>query len=352
MAPAVRSRFTVIEMKVYELQKGSTSIGGLRRATRPDPVPGPREVLIRVRAASLNYRDHLIVTGQYFSGVVDRDIIPLSDGAGEVASVGPDVTRFRPGDRVAGTFFQVWKEGPKVSLPAALGVPLDGTLTEYIALHEDGVVALPPNLSFEEAATLPCAGVTAWNALMVIGHRVKSGDTVLCQGTGGVSMLAMQFALAAGARVIVTSSSDDKIKRARALGASDGINYKTHPDWATEVLRLTNGRGVDHIVEIGGAGSLALSYQAIGFGGKIALIGFLSAPGGGDPNPAPLMMKAASLCGVGVGNTASFEDLNRAIAINRIKPAIDTVYAFDDAALAFKRLAAGDFFGKLVIAVA
>ena len=335
-------------MNVYELQKGSRSIDGLRRTARPDPVAGPHEVLIRVRATSLNYRDHLIVTGQYFSGVVDRDVIPLSDGAGDVVSIGPGVTRFRPGDRVAGTFFQVWKEGPKVSLPPALGVPLDGTLAEYISLHEDGVVALPANLSFEEAATLPCAGVTAWNALMVIGNRVKAGDTVLCQGTGGVSMLAMQFALAAGARVMVTSSSDEKIERARALGASDGINYKTHPDWATEVLRLTDGRGVDQIVEIGGAGSLGLSYQAIGFGGKIGLIGFLSAPGA-DPNPAPLMMKAASLCGVGVGNTTSFEDLNRAIAINGIKPVIDTVYTFDDAALAFKRLAAGDFFGKLVI---
>ena len=245
-------------MNVYELQKGSRSIDGLRRTARPDPVAGPHEVLIRVRATSLNYRDHLIVTGQYFSGVVDRDVIPLSDGAGDVVSIGPGVTRFRPGDRVAGTFFQVWKEGPKVSLPPALGVPLDGTLAEYISLHEDGVVALPANLSFEEAATLPCAGVTAWNALMVIGNRVKAGDTVLCQGTGGVSMLAMQFALAAGARVMVTSSSDEKIERARALGASDGINYKTHPDWATEVLRLTDGRGVDQIVEIGGAGSLGL----------------------------------------------------------------------------------------------
>ena len=343
-------------MTVYELQQGSTSVAGLRRATRPDPVPGPRDVLIRVRAVSLNYRDHLIVTGQYYSGVVDRDVIPLSDGAGEVVSIGAGVSRFRPGDRVAGAFFQVWKEGPKVSLPPALGVPLDGTLAEYICLHEDGVVALAPNLSFEEAATLPCAGVTAWNALMVIGNRVKAGDTVLCQGTGGVSMLAMQFALAAGARVIVTSSSDAKLGRARALGASDGVNYTTHPDWAGEVLRITGGRGVDHIVEIGGAGSLGLSYQAIGFGGKIALIGFLSAPGPSgrpriDPNPAPLMMKAASLCGVGVGNTTSFEDLNRAIAINGIKPVVDTVYRFDDAVQAFNRLATGDFFGKLVIAI-
>src|SRR5207342_1549275 len=158
-------------MNVYEFQKGCRSIEGLRRTTRPEPVPGPHEVLIHVRAASLNYRDHLIVTGQYFGGPVDRDVIPLSDGAGEVVSIGPGVTRFQPGDRVAGTFFQVWKEGPKVSLPPALGVPLDGTLADYISLHEDGVVALPPNLSFEEAATLPCAGVTAWNALMVIGNR-------------------------------------------------------------------------------------------------------------------------------------------------------------------------------------
>ena len=290
-------------MKAYELLKGSASLAGLRQTERPDPTPGPHEVLIRIRAVSLNYRDHLIVTGQYFSGIVDRDIIPLSDGAGEVVSIGAGVSRFQPGDRVAGTFFQVWKDGPKTSLPPALGVPLDGTLVEYIVLHEDGVVALPRSLSFEQAATLPCAGVTAWNALMVIGNRVKAGDTVLCQGTGGVSILALQFAAAAGARVIVTSSSDKKLKRALALGASDGINYKTHPDWAKEALRLTNGRGVDHIVEIGGAGSLSLSYQALGFGGKIALIGFLSAPGG-DSNPASLMMKAGSLCGVGVGNTA------------------------------------------------
>jgi NADPH:quinone reductase-like Zn-dependent oxidoreductase len=338
-------------MKAYELLKGSTSLAGLRQTERPDTTPGPHEVLIRIRAVSLNYRDHLIVTGQYFSGVVDRDIIPLSDGAGEVVSIGAGVSRFQQGDRVAGTFFQVWKDGPKTSLPPALGVPLDGTLVEYIVLHEDGVVALPRSLSFEQAATLPCAGVTAWNALMVIGNRVKAGDTVLCQGTGGVSMLALQFAAAAGARVIITSSSDKKLKRALALGASDGINYKTHPDWAKEALRLTSGRGVDHIVEIGGAGSLSLSYQALGFGGKIGLIGFLSAPGG-DSNPASLMMKAGSLWGVGVGNTTSFEDLNRAIDVNGIKPVVDAVYAFDDAAKAFNRQASGDFFGKIVIALA
>ena len=207
-------------MRVYELLKGSTSLDGLRAGERPEPKPGPREVLIRIRAVSLNYRDHLIVTGKYYTGVVDRDVIPLSDGAGEVVSLGPGVGRFKTGDRVAGAFFQVWKDGPRSFLPPALGVPLDGVLAEYVALHEDGVVAIPPGLSYEEAAALPCAGVTAWNALMVAGPPVKPGDTVLCQGTGGVSMLAMQFAKAAGARVIVSSSSDEKLRRVLAMGAS------------------------------------------------------------------------------------------------------------------------------------
>jgi NADPH:quinone reductase-like Zn-dependent oxidoreductase len=335
-------------MKVYELQKGSTSLEGLRLSERPVPQLGPNQVLIRIRAVSLNYRDHLIVTGQYFSGVVDRDIILLSDGAGEVVSIGPGVSRFQPGERVAGAFFQVWKDGPRSSLPPALGVPLDGVLAEYVALHEDGVVAIPRHLSFEEAAALPCAGVTAWNALMAAGRPVKPGDTVLCQGTGGVSMLAMQFARAAGARVIVTSSSDEKLKRVLSLGASDGINYKSHPDWEKEVARVTRGRGVDCVIEIGGAGGLARSYQALGFGGKVALIGFLAGPGG-DPNPYPLMMKGGSLQGVGVGSTKMFEDMNRAIEVNGIKPIVDRVFPFDQAADAFHLLASGSFVGKIAI---
>jgi NADPH:quinone reductase-like Zn-dependent oxidoreductase len=337
-------------VKVYELRAGSTSTSGLHQTVRPDPRPGPHDVVVRIRTTSLNYRDHLIVTGQYFSGVVDRDVIPLSCGAGEIVATGPEVTRFRAGDRATGTFFQVWKDGPRSFLPPALGVPLDGTLAEYVTFHEDGAVALPAALTCEEAATLPCAGVTAWNALMGVGRPVRTGDTVLCQGTGGVSMLALQFAHAAGARVIVTSSSDAKLARAKTLGASDGINYRTHPDWAAEVLRITGGRGVDHIVEIGGAGSLALSYRAIGFGGKIALIGFLSARGA-DSDPAPLMMKGGSLHGVGVGNTASFEDLMRAIEVAGIKPVVDRVYPFDEAVTAFEQLAAGNFFGKIVITV-
>lgn len=336
-------------MRVYELEKGSTSLAGLQMVQRAEPKPTSHQVLIRIRAVSLNYRDHMIVTGQYFGGVVSRDIIPLSDGAGEVVAVGDEVKRFKVGDRVAGTFFQVWKDGLRSFQPPALGVPLDGVLAEYIALHEDGVVALPPALSFEEGASLPCAGVTAWNALMVLGRPVRPGDAVLCQGTGGVSTLALQFARAAGAQVIVISSSDEKLERAQQLGASAGINYKKHPDWDKEVERLTSGRGVDHIVEIGGAGTLTRSYHALGFGGKVALIGFLA--GSGDSNPYPLMMKGGSLHGVGVGNTKSFEDMNRAIQSSGIKPAIDKVFPFDEAADAFRRLASGGFVGKIVITV-
>jgi len=337
-------------MKVYEVTKGCTTLDGLRKAERPEPKPGPHEVLIRVRATSLNYRDHMVIVGQYFGGAVARDTVPLSDGAGEVVSTGSGVTRFKPGDRVAGTFFQAWVDGPRTKFYPALGVPLDGMPSEYVALHEDGVVAMPPGLSFEEAATLPCAGVTAWSALMVLGNRIKPGDTVLCLGTGGVSTQAMQLAKAAGARVIITSSSDEKLAQARKLGASGGINYKTHPDWQKEVARLTGGRGVDCIVEVGGVGTLARSYEALGFGGKIALIGFL-AGFVGEQNPAALMMKGGSLHGVGVGSTAMFEDMNRAIEVNGIKPIVGIVFPFDEAAEAFRQFAAGDFFGKVVITV-
>src|SRR5579862_3534764 len=267
-------------MKVYEVRKGSTTLEGLARAERPDPQPGWHEVLIRVRAVSLNYRDHMVVVGRYIGGAVNRDTIPCSDGAGEVVAVGPGVTRFKTGDRVAGTFFQVWPDGPRAKLYPALGVPLDGTLAEYVTLQEEGVVAIPPGLSFEEAATLPCAGVTAWSALMVLGNRIKPGDTVLCLGTGGVSTNAMQFAKAAGAKVIITSSSDEKLAQARRLGAWEGVNYKTHPDWQKEVSRLTGGRGVDCVVEVGGIGTLGRSYESLGFGGKIALIGFLGGAAG------------------------------------------------------------------------
>jgi NADPH:quinone reductase-like Zn-dependent oxidoreductase len=217
-------------------------------------------------------------------------------------------------------------------------------------LHEDGVVAMPKTLSFEEAATLPCAGVTAWNALMVSGHPVKPGQTVLCLGTGGVSMAGLLFARAAGARVIVTSSSDEKIRRACALGASDGVNYKRFPDWQKEVTQLTGGHGADHILENGGAGSLTRSFEAAAFGGKVALIGFLAGMQG-DINPAILMMKSGSMIGIGVGSRTMFEDMNQAIDVNKIKPVVDKVFPFDKAADAYRCQAAGDFVGKVVITV-
>ncbi len=336
-------------MRVYEVQPGSTSLDGLRRAERPEPKPDWHQLLIRVRATSINYRDKAVLLGQYFAPV-ERPTIPLSDAAGEVVAVGPGVTRFKAGDRVAGTFFQVWTDGPRKAFYPALGVPLDGVLAEYVVLQEDGVVAIPPGLSFEQAATLPCAGVTAWSALMCLGRPVQAGDTVLCLGTGGVSTHAMQFATAAGARAIITSSSGDKLERARKLGAWQGINYKTHPDWQKEVLRLTNGRGVDCVVEVGGLGTLARSYESIGFGGKIQLIGFLGGPTG-EQTPLGLMMKGGSLHGVGVGSTAMFEAMNRAIEVNGIQPIVDKVFPFEQAAEAFRVFMAGDFFGKVVITV-
>ena len=292
----------------------------------------------------------MILTGRYFGGPVNRDLIPFSDGAGEVVSVGPGVSRFKPGDRAAGTFFQVWVDGlPSEPLPT-LGGPLDGMLAEYVVLHEDGAVAIPKSLSFEEAATLPCAGVTAWHALMVSGARVKPGDTILCLGTGGVSIFALQFAKAAGARVLITSSSDDKIKRARELGASEGINYKHYPDWEKQVQELTNGRGVDHVIEVGGVGTLARSFQAVGANGKVALIGVLAGPTG-DANPRGLMFKRASLHGIFVGSTAMFQAMNAAIEINQIKPVVDKIFPFEKAAEAWRCFASGDFVGKVVIQV-
>jgi NADPH:quinone reductase-like Zn-dependent oxidoreductase len=335
-------------MKIYEIQKGATSLDGLRPAERPDPQPGPLEVLIRVHATALNYRDQMIVTGNYFGGPVPRNTIPMSDGAGVVAAVGASVTRFKTGDRVAGTFFQTWISGPMTERHPALGNPLDGTLAEFIVLHEDGVVAIPPSLAFEEAATLPCAAVTAWNALMMSGKPVKAGETVLCLGTGGVAIAALQFATAAGARVIVTSSSDEKIKRACILGASDGVNYKKFPDWEKEVIRITGGHGADHIIENGGAGSLNRSFEAAAFSGKVALIGFLAGVKG-DINPAILMMKSGAMVGIGVGNRSMFEDMNRAIEVNRIKPVVDKIFSFEKAHDAYRCQAAGDFVGKVVI---
>ena len=307
-------------------------------------------MLVRVRAASFNRRDLAIVTGMYFGRPTARDTIPLSDGAGEVIAVGEGVTRFHPGDRVVATFFQTPPDGPPFASRESLGFPLDGTLVEQIVVYEDGLLPVPKDLSFEEAACLPCAALTAWNALMVAGKPVQAGDTVLVLGTGGVSMFALQFARAAGARVIATSSSDEKLDRVKRLGASAGVNYVRTPGWPKEVLKLTDGRGVDCVVEVGGVGTLERSLDSIAAGGKVALIGVMTGRSA-DINPYALMWKGGALHGIRVGTTDMFERMNRAIETNGIKPIIDTVVPFDEAIDGYHLQASGRFVGKIVVAV-
>ena len=338
-------------MRVFEIPQGSQSIDTLRIAERPQPVAGPHEILVRVRATSLNYRDLLVASGTYFGGPVTRNLIPLSDGAGEVVAVGQDVSRFRVGERVAATFFQDWVDGPPAPLnrPAIGAPPVDGMLVQYVVLNERDAVSIPKNLSFEQAATLPCAGVTAWHALAIV-CRVKAGESILVIGTGGVSILALQLAKAAGCRVFVVSSSDEKLQRAAKLGADGGVNYRSTPNWGREILELTGGLGVDHVVETGGPGTLAKSMECVAYAGHIALIGVV-AGFEGDTNPHPIMRKCASMHGIFVGNRAMFEELNRAIEANQIEPVIDQVFDFDAAPQAYRYLKSAAHFGKVVIRV-
>ena len=336
-------------MRAWVVPRGGTSIEHLQQVNRPDPVPRPGQVVVRVRAAALNRRDAAVVTGTYFGRPVTRDLVPLSDGAGEVVAVGEGVTRFKPGDCVVATFFQMSPDGPSSGSRDGLGSPLHGMLVEKIALYEDGLLPVPDGLSFEEAACLPCAGVTAWNALMVAGRPTRAGDTVLVQGTGGVAVFALQFALLTGARVIATSSSDAKLERVRSLGASAGVNYRQTPDWEREVLELTDGRGVDCVVEVGGVGTLEKSFETLAPGGKVCLIGVLTGRRA-EINPYALMWKTGSLHGIRVGSTETFEQMNRAIEINRLRPVIDRIFRFDQAMDAFRHQASGNFVGKIVIA--
>jgi NADPH:quinone reductase-like Zn-dependent oxidoreductase len=249
------------------------------------------------------------------------------------------------------SFNQIPPDGPPFAARAALGSPLDGMLAEQVVLYEDGVIAVPDGLSFEQAACLPCAGVTAWHALMHAGRPTRAGDTVLVLGTGGVSMLALQFAKAAGARVIATSSSDEKLAKALALGASDGINYTRSPDWDRDVMKLTDGRGVDCVVEVGGTGTLNRSFQSLAFGGKVVLIGLLTGRGGGDVNPYTLMPKWGSLHGIFVGNREMFESMNKAIVAGRVQPVVGKAFPFAEALQAYRCHASGEFFSKVVIKV-
>ncbi|MEX0745841.1 MAG: NAD(P)-dependent alcohol dehydrogenase [Phycisphaeraceae bacterium] len=336
-------------MRVYQLPKAE-GIDDLTLTEAAEPVPQRGQVLVRMRATSLNYRDLMIVEGRYARAQVRPNLVPLSDGAGEVVAVGPDVTRFTPGDRVAGIFHQAWLAG-EVSdaiLGSALGGDLDGTLTEYRVFEAEGLVHLPSHLSYEEGATLPCAAVTAWNALFG-QRRVQPGDTVLTLGTGGVSIFAIQFAHAAGARVIATSSSDEKLDRAAKLGADDLINYKRTPDWDEQVRQLTEGRGVDHVVEVGGAGTLPRSLQAVRRGGQVNVIGLLA--GGGEIDPMIVLGRSILMRGIFVGSREMFEVMNRALALRKLRPVIDRVFPFEQAAEAYRHLASGAHLGKVVVTI-
>jgi NADPH:quinone reductase-like Zn-dependent oxidoreductase len=333
-------------MKVYEI-RDRFGLDALTLTERPQPQPGPHEVLVRIKAASLNYRDLMVVKGQY-NPKMPLPRIPLSDAAGEVAAVGPGVTRVQIGQGVAGIFMQKWIAGDvdESKAKSALGGAIDGLLAEYAVLHEDGLVRIPEHLDFEEAATLPCAAVTAWHGLISEG-RIKPGDTVLVQGTGGVSLFALQFARLAGARVLITSSSNDKLQRARKLGASECINYKETPEWGEKARELTGGRGVDHVVEVGGAGTLGQSLRAVRMGGQISLIGVLSGPG--QANPLPILMKNVRVQGIFVGSREMFEAMNRAIAANQLHPVIDRVFSFAEAVQAFRYMESAAHFGKICI---
>jgi NADPH:quinone reductase-like Zn-dependent oxidoreductase len=335
-------------MRQWVIAAGSTSLNDLRLDETDIPQPGPGEVLVRVRACSLNYRDQIIPLGFYMGGVVQQDTVPLSDGAGEIAAMGEGVASLKVGDRVAGIFFQDWMDGPpNPGMGAALGAPpAPGMLQDYVVLPEHGVVPLAETLDFTQAACLPCAGVTAWNALMEGPRPVKAGDTVLVLGTGGVSLLALQIAKAAGATVIATSSSDEKLERVKALGADHVINYRTTPEWGAEAARLAGG-GVDKVVEVGGAGTLKQSIAAVGFAGEIALIGVLTREG--DTNPHGLMFKGASIRGIFVGSKGMAERLNAFIDQHGIEPVVDKVFPIEKARDAYAYQSSAGLFGKVAI---
>ncbi len=334
-------------MKAYEL--GSQGgVETLRMVERPDPVPGPGEALVKFHANSLNYRDHMILNliGGYGTPR-PQDRIPVSDGAGEVIAVGECVSDVAPGDRVMVSFFTGWLDGdlqPRY-FGTDLGGGCDGTLTELGVFPSSSLVTIPDVLSYAEAACLPCAALTAWSLIVEFG-RVKAGDTVLLLGTGGVSVFGLQIARMMGARAVITSSSDAKLARAEALGANDGVNYATDPEWGKTVRRLTGG--ADIIVETGGAATLDQSVAAAAFNARIGLIGVLGGAGQ-KTDPLSLIWKVITLKGIEVGSRRQLTDMTKAFALNGLVPVIDKRFAFAEAPDAYRHLASGAHFGKVVI---
>jgi len=332
-------------MRVWELEK-SFGIENLRLVEKPRPKPGKGQIVVGMKAASLNYRDLLTVKGMGGAGL---PLIPFSDGAGVVEDVGDGVTRFKPGDRVCPLFFQSWMEGPVTaeSRNEALGGSVPGVLQEHMLLNAEGASKIPDYLSFEEAATLPCAGLTAWRAI-VDEAPIKAGDTILVQGTGGVSIFALQFAKAMGANVIATSSNDEKLTRAKKLGADHLINYRTTPDWGKKALELTNGRGVDVVVEVGGEKTLSQSLMAARVGGAVVVIGVLS--GFSENLPIPILFsKNLRMIGISVGSRAEFEAMTAAMDKWKLKPVVDKVYPLADVPAALEHMQSGAHFGKICV---
>ena len=341
-------------MFVFPVQQ--FGIDHLRQIDLPTPQTKPGTVLIKVHAVSLNYRDLMMVKG-FYNPKMALPRVPCSDGAGEVVAIGEGVTHVKAGDRVCGIFMQLWLDGPLTSdkSKAALGGDVDGMLTEYALLDEKGVVRFPEHLTYEEASTLPCAGVTAWNALHHAGdpaNPIHPGETVVIQGTGGVSIFALQFAKLLGARVLGTSSSDEKLSRARSLGLDEGCNYKLRPDWSKWVTEATANQGADRIIEVGGAGTFGQSLRATRVGGTIAQIGVLSGATTSDPVAlTPILHKQLRVQGIYVGSRAMFEQMNAAISKASLHPVIDKVFDFSQAANAFAHMESASHFGKIVIRV-
>ena len=317
---------------------------------RPVPSPGPGEVVVRIRAASLNYRDLMVAAGRYARGA-KYPLIPLSDGAGAIASVGEGAGAWRPGDRVTTSFFAGWVDGPLTSDRAAtaLGGARNGVLSEAVVLPASGVVRSPDHLSDVEAATLPCAAVTAWHALFEGTDPLRPGQTVLLEGTGGVSVFGLQLAKLAGARVLITSSSDEKLARARQLGADETINYKAVLEWQERVRELTNGRGVDHVLEVGGKDTLARAIASLRYGGQLHLIGGVSGFAAELPL-GPIAQTDARVRRIYVGSVAMLEAMSRAITLHRVRPVVDRTFAFDDVKAAFEHMEKASHFGKIAIA--